>query len=90
MTLALVMFTDAAGVDMGVLRKTSGLPVRLLLIGLPLTILLGFGVAMVLIDTLSLFAMALLATMLALLDAMAEVDRAITKINWEQLAVARF
>lgn len=84
------MFTDAAGVDMGVLRKTSGLPVRLLLIGLPLTILLGFGVAMVLIDTLSLFAMALLATMLALLDAMAEVDRAITKINWEQLAVARF
>ena len=29
-TLALVLFTDAAGADMGVLKKTSGLPVRLL------------------------------------------------------------
>ena len=42
-TLALVLFTDAAGADMKVLKKTGGLPTRLLLIGLPLTILLGFG-----------------------------------------------
>ena len=68
-TLALVLFTDAAGADMGVLKKTSGLPVRLLLIGLPLTILLGFGVGVLLVDNLSLFALALLATMLAPTDA---------------------
>mgnify|MGYP001812395031 CR=1 FL=1 len=68
-TLALVLFTDAAGADMGVLKKTSGLPVRLLLIGLPLTILLGFGVGVLLVDSLSLFALALLATMLAPTDA---------------------
>ena len=68
-TLALVLFTDAAGADMGVLKKTSGLPTRLLLIGLPLTILLGFGLAVLLVDTLSLFAMAVLATMLAPTDA---------------------
>ena len=69
LTLALVLFTDAAGADMGVLKKTSGLPVRLLLIGLPLTILLGFGLGVLLIESLSLFEIALLATMLAPTDA---------------------
>jgi len=69
LTLAMVLFTDAAGADMGVLKKTSGLPARLLLIGLPLTILLGFGVAALLVDSLSLFAIAVLATMLAPTDA---------------------
>jgi NhaP-type Na+/H+ or K+/H+ antiporter len=69
LTLAMVLFTDAAGADMSVLKRTSGLPTRLLLIGLPLTILLGFGVAVLLVDSLSLFAMAVLATMLAPTDA---------------------
>jgi NhaP-type Na+/H+ or K+/H+ antiporter len=69
LTLALVLFTDAAGADFGVLKKTSGLPARLLLIGLPLTIVLGFGVAMLLVDQGSWLAMAVLATMLAPTDA---------------------
>ena len=68
-TLAMVLFTDAAGANMSVLKKTAGIPARLLLIGLPLTILLGFGVGVLLIDGLSLFAIALLATMLAPTDA---------------------
>jgi NhaP-type Na+/H+ or K+/H+ antiporter len=68
-TLALVLFTEAAGADIGVLKKNRGLPLRLLLIGLPLTILLGFGVGVLLVDSLSLFALALLATMLAPTDA---------------------
>ena len=69
LTLALVLFIDAADADMGVLRKAKALPVRLLLIGLPLTILLGFGVGMILVEKLSLFEVALLATMLAPTDA---------------------
>ena len=69
LTLALVLFTDAAGADMGVLRKTEALPTRLLLIGLPMTILLGFGVGVLLFGGLSLFEVALLATMLAPTDA---------------------
>ena len=69
LTLALVLFTDAAGADMGVLRKAKALPIRLLLIGLPLTILLGFGVGMILVDTLTVFGVALVATMLAPTDA---------------------
>jgi NhaP-type Na+/H+ or K+/H+ antiporter len=54
LTLAMVLFTDAAGADMGVLRKAKALPIRLLLIGLPLTILLGFGVGVLLVEKLSL------------------------------------
>jgi NhaP-type Na+/H+ or K+/H+ antiporter len=69
LTLALVLFTDAASADMGVLRKTKALPIRLLLIGLPLTILLGFGLGMLLVETLSLLEVALVATLLAPTDA---------------------
>ncbi|MGD9059958.1 MAG: cation:proton antiporter [Desulfobacterales bacterium] len=69
LTLALVLFTDAAGADIGVLRKTKALPIRLLLIGLPLTILLGFGVGMLLVEKLSMLGVALLATLLAPTDA---------------------
>ncbi|GMR06793.1 MAG: cation:proton antiporter [Gammaproteobacteria bacterium] len=68
-TLALVLFTDAAGANMGVLKKTSILPARLLLIGLPLTLLLGFGLGVLIFDGVSLLAIALLATMLAPTDA---------------------
>jgi NhaP-type Na+/H+ or K+/H+ antiporter len=69
LTLAMVLFTDAANANIRVLKKSGGLPTRLLLIGLPLTILLGFGFLVLLTDSLSLFAMAVLATMLAPTDA---------------------
>jgi len=69
LTLALVLFTDAAGADLDVLRKTEALPTRLLLIGLPMTIVLGFGVAVLFFPKLSLLEVALLATMLAPTDA---------------------
>jgi len=69
LTLALVLFTDAASADLRVLRQRIVLPKRLLLIGLPLTILLGFGVGVVLFDTLTMFEVAILATMLAPTDA---------------------
>jgi sodium/hydrogen antiporter len=67
--LAMVLFTDAAHANLGVVRRTVGLPERLLLIGLPLTIVLGFLVALPLFPTLDLFAAALLATLLAPTDA---------------------
>jgi len=69
LTLAFVLFTDAANANLGVLRKTYGLPVRLLLIGLPLTILAGFGVGLALFRDLTWFEVAILATMLAPTDA---------------------
>ena len=42
MTLALVLFIDAANANLDVLKKNVRIPSSLLLIGLPLTILLGF------------------------------------------------
>ena len=68
-TLAMVLFTDAAGADVKVLKNTTGVPARLLLIGLPLTIALGFAFGTLLIEHPSLFALAVLATMLAPTDA---------------------
>ena len=69
LTLAMVLFIDAANADIGVLRKTRALPIRLLLIGLPLTILLGFGLGVVLVKTLTLIEVAIVATLLAPTDA---------------------
>ena len=69
LTLAVVLFADAAGSNLTVLKRILGLPARLLLVGLPLTILLGFGAAMVLFPQLSLLEAGILATMLAPTDA---------------------
>jgi len=69
LTLALVLFTDASGSDFAVLRRYAQLPVRLLLVGLPLTIGLGYVAGLALFDHLSVFEVALLATMLAPTDA---------------------
>ncbi|BHH84468.1 cation:proton antiporter [Desulforhopalus sp. 52FAK] len=68
-TLAVVLFSDAANSDFSVLKKNLGYPKRLLLIGLPLTILLGFIAGAILFSDLSWIALAVLATMLAPTDA---------------------
>lgn len=68
-TLALVLFSDAANADLGVLRKSFRIPQRLLLIGLPLTIVLGAVVGWVVFTDLGLLEIAVLATILAPTDA---------------------
>ena len=67
--LAMVLFTDAAHADLGVVRRAVALPNRLLLIGLPLTIIMGLGVAIVVFPGLDVLTAALLATTLAPTDA---------------------
>src|SRR5271167_1935580 len=69
LTLAMVLFTDAANADFAVVRRNLGLPERLLLIGLPLTIVLGFGLAAIVFPSLATLELALLAAMLAPTDA---------------------
>ena len=68
-TLAVVLFSDSAGANLRVLRRVEQLPIRLLLIGPPLTIALGFAAGYLVLDGMSLFAIALLATMPAPTDA---------------------
>jgi NhaP-type Na+/H+ or K+/H+ antiporter len=69
LTLAVLLFADAATANLDELKRFSGIPMRLLLIGLPLTILLGFGAGLVLFKGLTLLEIAVLATMLAPTDA---------------------
>jgi NhaP-type Na+/H+ or K+/H+ antiporter len=68
-TLALVLFTDASNANLGVLKTSIRIPRRLLLVGLPLTILLGFGAGVLVFGDLGLLEIAILATMLAPTDA---------------------
>jgi NhaP-type Na+/H+ or K+/H+ antiporter len=67
--LAICLFTDSSNANLNVLRRVEAIPVRLLLIGLPLTIALGLGVAWLIFGELGFFEIALIATMLAPTDA---------------------
>ena len=53
-TLAMVLFADAANADLSRIRRHAGLPKRLLLIGLPLTMFLGLIFAWLLFPGLAL------------------------------------
>jgi NhaP-type Na+/H+ or K+/H+ antiporter len=69
LTLALILFIDAANTDMSVLKRQFRIPSRMLLLGLPGAIILGFGFAALIFDGLSLYEAAILGTMLAATDA---------------------
>jgi sodium/hydrogen antiporter len=68
-TLALVLFCDASRIDLGRLRREVGVPLRLLGIGLPLTIALGALAAAVIFDQLTVWEAVILAIVLAPTDA---------------------
>src|SRR4051794_28663247 len=68
-TLALVLFSDAARIDLRALRDGYALPARLLGIGLPLSIVVGTVAAVVVLPELSLAEAAVLAIVLAATDA---------------------
>jgi sodium/hydrogen antiporter len=68
-TLALVLFADASRIDVRALRGELSVPLRLLGIGLPLTLLTGFVVALVVFPKLAWPEALLLAVILAPTDA---------------------
>ena len=68
-TLALVLFTDATKADLRILRSYNWIPIRLLLIGLPLCLLLGWLLGLWLFDGMPWLEAAILATILAPTDA---------------------
>jgi NhaP-type Na+/H+ or K+/H+ antiporter len=69
LTLALILFIDAANANLAILKRQFRIPSRMLLFGLPGVIFLGTLTAALLFDTLSLFEAAILGTMLAATDA---------------------
>lgn len=68
-TLMILLFTDASRINLKSLRKEHTLPIQLLGISLPLTILFGGLIAMLMFDFLSLPAALILAVILAPTDA---------------------
>lgn len=70
LALTLVLFIDASLIDLKVLtRSPSRIPARLLLIGLPLTMLLGTGLGVWMFEGSSVWAIALMALILSPTDA---------------------
>lgn len=69
LTLILVLFSDAARMDLTRLRRDHNLPLRMLLVGLPLAIVFGTLAAMGIFAEFSLWEAALLAALLAPTDA---------------------
>jgi sodium/hydrogen antiporter len=67
--LAIVLFTDAARINLSALRRNKALPLRLLGIGMPLTIALGTIVAMLVLTDLTFWEAAIVGTVLAPTDA---------------------
>ena len=68
-TLALLLFADAARINPQDLRHSAGLPTRLLAVGLPLTFAVGFGLAALLFIDMPWELAALLGAVLAPTDA---------------------
>ncbi|MEQ8439155.1 MAG: cation:proton antiporter [Ilumatobacter fluminis] len=68
-TLAIILFGDAARMDVRSLERQVGLPARLLLMGLPLTVMLGAVLFALLIPGLSGWEAALVAAILSPTDA---------------------
>ena len=69
LTLILVLFADAARIDLKRVREDHNLPVRMLLIGLPLAIAAGTFAAVLMFPGFSIWEAALLAALLAPTDA---------------------
>ena len=69
LTLALILFGDAATSNLAVLRTQWQLPTRMLAIGLPGAVGLGMATAAWLFDALTFFEAAMVGTMLAATDA---------------------
>jgi NhaP-type Na+/H+ or K+/H+ antiporter len=67
--LAIVLFTDAAGINLSALRQNEGVPLRLLGIGMPLTIALGTIIAALILTDLTLWEAAIVGAVLAPTDA---------------------
>lgn len=68
-TLAVLLFSDAARLDVPALRRDPGIPARLLAIGLPLTVALGTVLTALLLTDLSIWEAALIAAVLTPTDA---------------------
>lgn len=69
LALMLILFTDASLIDMKKMRDAPRIPARLLLVGLPLTMLAGIALGMLMFDSAPLAAIVMMALILSPTDA---------------------
>jgi sodium/hydrogen antiporter len=69
LALILALAVDAARIDIGALRRTARLPIRLLVIGLPLTIVVGAFAAILVVPGITVLDAIIVSTLLAPTDA---------------------
>ena len=85
LALTLVLFTDASLIDIKALRSAPAIPARLLLIGLPLTMLSGAALGMLMFGSASLLAIVLMALILSPTDA--ALGQAVVKSEYIPLRI---
>ena len=83
-TLVVVLFTDAASTDFSAFRRSDNLPLRMLLVGMPLAIGLGTLAALGLFPGWSLWEAALLAAV-ALTVTLSIILHGITAAPWARI-----
>ncbi len=74
-TLILVLFVDASTLNLKALMKDRRLPMRLLFVGLPLTMVLGILLAVPLFPGIDIWSLALMALILSPTDAALGLSR---------------
>jgi NhaP-type Na+/H+ or K+/H+ antiporter len=80
LTLVITLFTDASSINLKSLLSFKSIPFRLLFIGLPLTIVFGFGLAKLIFPEINLVVVVLLALILAPTDAV--LGQAVVTSKW--------
>lgn len=80
LTLVITLFTDASSINLKALKNFKSIPFRLLFIGLPITIVFGFGLAKLIFPELDIVVVFLLALILAPTDAV--LGQAVVTFKW--------
>ncbi len=80
LTLVITLFTDASSINLTGLKSFKSIPFRLLFIGLPITIIFGFGLAKLIFPDVDVVVVLLLALILAPTDAV--LGQAVVTFKW--------
>ena len=80
LTLVITLFTDASSINLKGLKSFKSIPFRLLFIGLPITIIFGFGLAQLIFPDVDIVVVLLLALILAPTDAV--LGQAVVTFKW--------
>lgn len=80
LTLIITLFTDASSINLKALKNFKDIPFRLLFVALPITVIVGFGLAKLFFPEIEIVVILLLALILAPTDAV--LGQAVVTFKW--------